>query len=229
MIRPDTRLIILTNLHNPSGAWLDGAALDAVAGVVEQAGVPCIIDEVYAGYGPADAVAGSALSRSELFIAVNSLTKVYGLPSLRCGWIAAAPRFIASLRDHADRHQFAVSRLAHAIGALVLENRAPFEAHWRSAIVAARAVFEPRLAAWREKGLVELELPEHGCMFFPRVPAVPDTLAFAEWLIDAHGVMVAPGEFFGLGGHVRLGFSGSPTEVEEGLDRLERGLREFGA
>ena len=78
-------------------------------------------------------------------------------------------------------------------------------------------------------GLVTGRLPEYGCIFFPRLVGIADTLDFAGWLADTNGVIVAPGDFFGAPGHVRIGFAHAPEVLEYGLTRFAEGLREYAA
>jgi aspartate/methionine/tyrosine aminotransferase len=75
------------------------------------------------------------------------------------------------------------------------------------------------------EGLVQGALPEAGCIFFPRLVGIDDTEAFAAQLIEERGVIVAPGEYFGAAGHVRIGF-GLPSDVlEPALGILAGALR----
>jgi aspartate/methionine/tyrosine aminotransferase len=225
LIRPETRLIVLTQLHNPSGAVLDEATLRRLAEVSRRAGVPILVDEVYADF------VGEGVSAVRLgpeFIGVGSLTKVQGLFALKCGWLVAAPEIIA--RVHAARPQgdLGVSKLAHAVAALVLEDRAPFDSHWREVLGAARPVVQAHAAAMIGEGLMEGDLPDVGCMYFPRLIDVADTRALTRWLWSEHGVLVAAGEFFGQPGHVRIGFGGGRLEaLDRGLGRLATALKSY--
>ncbi|WP_269714812.1 pyridoxal phosphate-dependent aminotransferase [Caulobacter sp. NIBR2454] len=220
-IGPDTRLVVLTQVHNPSGAALTPQALDKIAKVARDASVPVLIDAVYADFlGEAGVIAPDPQ-----FIIAGSLSKVHGLFALRCGWLTASQASIARIEAANPQGDLAVSKLTHAIGALVLEDLAPFDAHWRASLSATRAVVEPRVSAMIEAGLLEGELPPHGCMYFPRVRGVQDTLALAERLWAQHRLIVAPGEHFGLAGHIRLGFGGEPDLLERGLVALEAALR----
>ncbi len=81
------------------------------------------------------------------------------------------------------------------------------------------------LAEMRAEGLVEGDLPEAGCIFFPRLVGVDDTEAFAAQLIEERGVIVAPGEYFGAAGHVRIGFGLQPGVLEPALEILADALR----
>jgi aspartate/methionine/tyrosine aminotransferase len=122
-----------------------------------------------------------------------------------------------------------VSKLSHAVAALVLEEEQRLQAYSSAVLDLARPIIERHFREWQETGLVSGRLPDFGCIFFPRLSGVADTLDFSGWLADRYGVIVAPGEFFGAAGHVRIGFAHAPDLLEFGLSRFFEGLREYGA
>ncbi|MDG2523038.1 pyridoxal phosphate-dependent aminotransferase [Caulobacter segnis] len=219
-IRRDTRLILLTQLHNPSGVALQPEVLARIGEVAERAGVPVVVDAVYADFIGSQAF----LPMGRQFIVANSLSKVHGLFTLRCGWLTASRENIARIEAANSQGDLAVSKLTHAVAALVLEDLAPFDAHWRSALGAARSVVERHARDMISAGLIEGDLPPYGCMYFPRVIDVDDTLALSERLWDEHRLLVAPGEFFGLPGHIRIGMGGDVEALDRGLARLAQAL-----
>ncbi len=227
-ITPRTRLIVLSDLHNPSGMLLDAEAISRLARLAADQGALLVVDEVYGDYAGPGRRVRTAAHLSANVIAVNSLTKIFGLSTLRCGWVIAHPDLLAPIRQVSDRFEFGVSKLSHAVAALVLEESDRFEAYSRSVLQAARPVIERHLKAWQDDRLVAGSLPEYGCIFFPNLIGIPDTLDFSSWLANEYGVIVAPGEFFGAAGHVRIGFAHSPEALDDGLSRFTRGLREFG-
>ncbi|MGZ6014763.1 MAG: pyridoxal phosphate-dependent aminotransferase, partial [Phenylobacterium sp.] len=225
LIRPNTRLIVLTQIHNPSGAVLDRAALEALGAVAAQAGVPILVDEVYADFTGQDLYAAQV---GPQFISVGSLTKVQGLFALKCGWAVGSPDMVAAIHAASPQGDLGVSKLAHAVAALVLEQREVFDAHWRDIIAGARPVVEEHVAALRADGLIEGDLPRFGCMYFPRIVGVDDTRALCDWLWSEHGVVVPAGEFFGQAGHIRIGFgSGRLDALDRGFTRLRAALKTF--
>ncbi|WP_293373113.1 pyridoxal phosphate-dependent aminotransferase [Phenylobacterium sp.] len=227
LVRPNTRLVVLTQLHNPSGSELSRATMVELAAVSRQTGVPILIDEAYADFID-DGVCAARLGPE--FISVGSLTKVQGLFALKCGWAVAAPEIIARVQAATPQGDYGVSKLTHAVAALVLEDRAPFEAHWRAVLAEARPVVEGHVEAMAADGLIEGVLPKAGCMYFPRVVGVEDTRALAKWLWSEHEVLVAAGEFFGQGGHVRIGFGGGRAKtLDAGLSRLHAALKAYRA
>lgn len=226
-IEPDTRLIVLSNLHNPSGMLLSDGELKSLADAVAGRGVKLIVDEVYGDYADRDARPGSAVRLSPDFIGISSLTKIYGLNTLRCGWVVAEPDTLAPVRRVSDHFEFGVSKLTHAIAALILEDSTNFDQNSRQVLASARPVIERFFAAWVGAGLVEGALPTFGCISFPKLVGIEDTKEFSAWLADRTGVIVAPGEFFGSPGHIRIGHAHPPDVLERGLARLTAGLREY--
>jgi len=226
-ITPRTRLVVLSDLHNPSGMLLRPDVIARIARVAAERGAKLVVDEVYGDYASRKARPGSATHLSPNVIAVNSLTKIYGLSTLRCGWIIASDENLAAIRHVSDQFEFGVSKLAHAVAASVFEQSARFDDYSRSVLAAARPILERHFAQWREDGSVEGLLPDYGCIFFPKLVGIDDTIAFSEWLADTHGVIVAPGEFFGASGHVRIGFAHAPDVLESGLARFHQGLRDY--
>ena len=79
----------------------------------------------------------------------------------------------------------------------------------------------------RADGLVRGELPRCGCLYFPRLVAIDDTLGLAQWLLSEHQVLVTPGEFFGAPGHLRLSCFAGGSDFAGALGRLEEGLRTY--
>jgi aspartate/methionine/tyrosine aminotransferase len=224
-VRPRTRLIVVSNLHNPSGALTGDAELREVARIAARAGAHLIVDEVYREYAPDSVRPAPAMTLGDNVVSVSSLTKIYGLSTLRCGWVVAHPAIVARVRALHDEFEFGVSKLAHAVAALVLETPAPYEAFHRASLEAARPIMERYHAGWIADGLVTGEMPAHGCIYFPRLVGVDDTAAFARQLSDEHRVFVAPGEFFGAPGHVRIGFAQDPSRLDDGLRRLTAALQ----
>lgn len=223
-LTPRTRLVVLTNLHNPSGLAADPAALQGLAALAQARGFRVIVDEVYGDFATAEERPLPACHVSPDFISVSSLTKAFGLSTLRCGWIVADPAIIATVRELADRTEFGISNLAHGLAALVLERRDQFSAYSSGVLAAARPIVDDYFGRWRAAGLIDGSLPQSGCIAFPRLTGITDTLAFADDLFARSGVAVVPGEFFGAAGHVRIGFALPADKVAAGFAELDKAL-----
>ena len=181
LIRPETKLIVVSNLHNPSGMLIAHDVMLSLAALAERRGILVAVDEVYGDYADKAARPLAAVRLSPNFLSISSLTKIYGLGSLRCGWVVGAEPVIAQLRDVSARVEFNVSTISHAIGAHVLVNRAAFDAYSAKSVAETRPVFDRWFAELHADGLVDGALPEVGCICFPHFPTIPDTEAFSGW------------------------------------------------
>ena len=217
------KLALITNPHNPSGAWLKPERIKELAAIAANAGATLVVDEIYADFAPGSRRSTSAALAPNI-VAVNSLTKVYGLFSLRCGWLIAAPELARRIEAANARLEFGVSKLSHAVAVHVLESVERFDDHWRGILEQTRPVVAKHAAAMIADGLIDGELPTTGCMFFPRLIDHSDTHAFARRLWEDTGLLVAPGEFFGQAGHVRIGFGAIDASLDRGLSALHEAL-----
>ena len=224
---PRTRLIVLSNLHNPSGMALDEERLRAIARVAEAHGALLVVDEVYGDYAGQATRRWSATSLSPAILSVSSLTKTYGLSTLRCGWIAGTHEAMRPIRALNEEVEFGVSNLAHAMAALVLEGASRFDSYRDDILARARPIVDSYHAYWLRDGLIVGSLPDAGCIAFPRLAGIDDSEHFSEWLADRCGVVVAPGEYFGAPGHIRIGFARPPGDIDYGLGALTEGLQRY--
>lgn len=226
-IQENTRLVVLTNLHNPSGMLTRDPVLQEVARIAERHDIKVIVDEVYGDYAGSNTRPHGAARLSPNLVSISSLTKIYGLSTLRCGWIVATPEVLAPVRAMSDQFEFGVSKLSHAVAALVMEDRAAFDTYWQAVIASARPIMEKHFGRWRAEHLVKGQLPDYGCIAFPRLIGIDDTLAFSNWLADRYGVIVVPGELFRAPGHVRIGFALAGQELESALSHFTEALKEY--
>ena len=221
-----TRLVILTNLHNPSGAELRPEEIDAVAKEASRVGAILVVDEVYADFMRPKFTAPAAVLAPNI-ISVNSLTKVFGLHALKCGWMIGAPELLEKIQRFAPDGDFGISKLSHAIAAHVLESSRLFDQRWQKILDHTGPILKSHVEAMTTDGLISGNIPEYGCMYFPEVIGHPNTLALTRSLWENHRILVAPGEYFGLKGHLRVGFGNDADELDEGLARLHRALLEL--
>jgi aspartate/methionine/tyrosine aminotransferase len=217
---PRTRLVVLTNPHNPSGMLLDDASIVAAAGVAAERGAMLLVDEAYLdivniiGQGgrhkPAALLAPNAISTS-------SLTKSHGLNALRCGWAIAPEDMVERLRRTRD--------VVDGIGPVPIERLAVLAFQQvdkladRARVLALRNldVFRVWVAGMKR---LELPGPARATIVFPRVKGLDDTREFAENLHREHDVAVVPGHFFGEPRNIRISLAGRPDVLKEGLARL---------
>jgi aspartate/methionine/tyrosine aminotransferase len=228
LVTPRTRLVVLTNLHNPSGTVLADETLQALARAARRANpaVMVLVDETFHDFH-GDAYQSSARLGPD-FITVSTLTKVYGLGLLRCGWVAADPEVMKKVRRAWIASAGIGSRLTEAIASVVVDHLAVFEAHWRAVLVANRPLLQEHLGPLRDRGLLRGDVLLRGCVCFPEVVGVTETDSLVRDLAEVEGVHVVPGRFFQAPGHIRIGFGGEPARLAEGLRRLAEGLTRRG-
>lgn len=222
-LQPRTRLVVCTDLHNPSGALADAEALREIGALARRNDALVVVDEVYADYAGPDRRAAATLG--ENFFSVSSLTKNYGLSTLRCGWVIGQPAILAPVRRLYDECEFGVSKLAHSVAAFVLEHPGAYQRYWQEMLAASRPLIQRQHQQWEQAGLVTGHVPPQGCIYFPHLVGIEDTAGFAADAARDHGVCVVPGEYFGAPGHVRVGFGQSTDTLREALRRLTVALQ----
>lgn len=216
-----TRLIVITNLHNPSSALADEQELRALGALAHASGARVLVDEVY--LDSAATPQRSAVHLGPEFVCTSSLTKVYGLSGLRCGWILAEPEladrmwrlndlFGVNQAHPAERLAcIAFEHLDHVVGeipALLAHNRGRWNAFLES------------------RNDLEAMPAEHGITAFPRWRG-GDTEQLDQHLRERFETAIVPGRWFELPDHFRAGF-GLPTgDFEEALGRLGQALDEL--
>lgn len=224
-LTPRTKLIVISNAHNPSGALTPPDVLRQIGEIAAAAGALVLVDEVYAEAQHTDSPPPApAATLGDVFVSTNSLTKAYGLAGLRCGWVLASPAIaerIRVARDVVDGSgpfvtEFLAVRAFDRIDTLRARARTILSTNL--AALTAMAASHPRL---------EWTAPEAGTTAFPRVWGVSDTAPLVEYLIEKHDTVVVPGHFFQRPEHIRISFGGRPDLFQASLARLDVSLREF--
>ena len=223
-LTPRTRLIVVTNPHNPTGVLSGEAELRALGALAERHGCFVLADEVYL-----DAVPGvpprPAATLSPNIVTTASLTKAYGLAGLRCGWVLADTIFCEEIRRARDLVDGTGSVLAERTAAAAFD-RLPELAARARAILAPN--FERFGAFMAGQPALEWVVPAGGTVAFPRLRAKVSADAFADRLLRDFDTAVVPGRFFEAPAHFRVAL-GIPEDVlGRGLDAIGRALRASG-
>lgn len=215
-ISPKTRAVVLTNLHNPSGARAAPEALLEVGDIARSVGARVLVDEVYL-----DALEGvdevPAATRDDVFVSTNSLTKSYGLAGLRVGWMIADPLTAERALRARDVVDAVGSIPSEALGVLAF-------AHLDDLLARARGVLGPGAATFRDfvHGRPELEWlqPIGGAVGFPRLRGADDADSFVDMAARSFDVGVTPGRLFGAPAHFRVAVAGPLDDLRQGLEAL---------
>ena len=217
---PHTRLIIITNPHNPTGALDQEEVLREVGRIATRAGATVLIDEVYLDASPGRRPAPAARLGPE-FVSTSSLTKSYGLAGLRCGWTLASPDITELIRRARD--------IVDAVGAFPAERLATLAfAHLDQLLARARRILEPNrrrvLEFLRTRPEIDVVEPGGGTVMFPRLRGAASSDALVKWLLEKEETMVVPGRFFEAPTHFRIGFGASDAALAGGLAAIGRAL-----
>lgn len=219
-----TRAIVISSPHNPSGVLATDDALDGLERVAADAGIAVLVDEVYLDV-VFQARPVPAAKRSPVFVSSNSLTKAYGLSSLRCGWTLASPERTRRIRRARDVVDVSGPIPAERLSRLAFDRLEALS-------LRAHRIAEQNLAAFRLflDARPELECaPFAATVAFPRFRDGRDAGPFADALMRNHGVAVVPGSFFGEKSHFRVALGGAPDAVATGLAAITRTLDDGGA
>jgi len=216
-----TRLIVLTNLHNPTSAYVNEETLKTIGDLARHVGARVLVDEVYLD-ALFDDTPRSAFHLGAQFIVTNSLTKVYGLSGLRCGWILAEAELAGRLWRLNDLFGVIAAHPAERLSCVALAQLPRIAARARHLLDTNRATFNSFLATHTE---LEYAPHEHGTVAFPRWRG-GDVDELCELLRDRYETTVVPGRFFDAPEHFRLGLGCEPATFAAGLERLAAALDE---
>jgi aspartate/methionine/tyrosine aminotransferase len=225
-VTPRTRIISITCPHNPTGTMLTEAELRALVDLAKARGCILLVDETYRDLS-LNGTLPLAASLGDHVISVASLSKAYGVPGIRIGWIISRDKALQE-RFLAAKEQISIcgSVIDEWVGAQILSRRdellQPVLAEMRRRLA--------RIAEWiAGEALLDWVAPAGGVVCFPRMRTEPPggTQAFYKRLLEEHGCYVGPGHWFERPDTCfRLGF-GWPTaeELEGGLKAISAALR----
>jgi aspartate/methionine/tyrosine aminotransferase len=220
-VTPRTRLVVLTNLHNPSSALASEADVAAVA--ESAAGAWVLADEAYLQLTFADGAAHTAFRADANIVVTSSLTKAYGLSGLRCGWILAPAKLADRMRRLNDLFGVNPPHVAERLSMVAFDRLGELRARAAAMTRSNRAAYREILGA---HPALEQVVFDQGTTVFPRL-IHGDGGNFFRLLMNKFETSVVPGAFFGARDHIRIGLGGDPVQTREGLTRVAEALARF--
>lgn len=221
-IQPGTRLVVVTHPNNPTAQPLGEDAIGEIVQAAERVGAWILSDEVYAGGELSGEPTASLWGRSDRVLVSASLSKAYGLPGLRLGWLLAPAAFREELWARKDYTTIAPSPLSDCLGAAALEPAV------RSSLLArGQEILRGNLAVLEEwatghPGILSFVRPQAGAVAFFRCDLPVGSAELADRLLAEESVLIVPGEQFGMGGHFRIGYGYTSPPLAPGLERVSR-------
>jgi len=224
-IRPNTRLVTINFPHNPTGAILPLDRYQALIELCRTHGIYILHDEIFNGLGPSGAAHLPYIADLyERGLSLGVMSKSYGLPGLRIGWIACQDTKLLSQMERM-KHYLSICNSAPS------ERLAKIALTHRDQILARNcAIVDENLPKWdaffaRHPEVFDWRHPDGSCMAFPRYNGPEGVEVFAQTLVESSGVLVLPGSIYAssLGptpsNHFRLGFG--RVGLDEGLAAME--------
>jgi aspartate/methionine/tyrosine aminotransferase len=220
LVTPRTKLVIVCNPNNPTGARLDAADLDRIAAAASRHGAWILADEIYRGAERDGRETPSMWGRAERVIVTSGLSKAYGLPGLRIGWIVGPPATIAALWSYRDYTTIAPAALSDALARRALEPATRARILTRTRAILNRNF--PVMAEWLDgqPGVFSYAAPDAGAIVFVRYHHPVNSTEFVSRLRVDKGVLVVPGDHFGMDHYLRLGFGEEPAYLRAALARV---------
>ena len=227
LVTPKTRAVQVCNPDNPTGAVMAAPQRKALLDAVEDTGAWLLSDEVYQGAERAGPETQSLWGTYERTLVTNGLSKAYGLPGLRIGWIVGPPEMIRELMGYHDYLTLTPTMLSDRLARLVLERRRREEILERTRSILRKNY--PALRDWLEAhgSLFSHVPPAAGAICWIRYALRMNSTELVERLRKEKSVLLVPGDMFGMDGYVRMG-TGPPTDyLLAALDRFDALLREM--
>lgn len=221
-VSPRTRLIVLTNLHNPSSAPVDEQTLKAIGAIASGVNARVLVGEIYLDALFA-AAPRSAFHLGPEFIVTNSLTKVYGLSGLRCGWILAEPALAQRIWHLNDLVANIPAHAAERLSCIALANLERIGERSRKILNTNHDVLNRFLA---ERTDLQAAPFSHGTISFPRLQH-GSVERLCSLLRSKYHTSVVPGMFFGMPDHFRVGLGSETENFAEGVRRIGLALDEL--
>lgn len=213
-----TKLVAICNPNNPTGARMTGDELNAVCSIASRAGAWVLSDEIYRGAEREADETPTVWGRYERVLVTSGLSKAYGLPGLRIGWVAGPPATIDALWGVHDYTTIAPGALNDRLARMALARRERLLARTRGIVRSNYAI----VRRWLDQraGALSHVAPEAGAIAFVRYRHAINSTTLVGRLRDEQSVLVVPGDHFEMDGYLRLGFGSHPALLTGALERI---------
>jgi aspartate/methionine/tyrosine aminotransferase len=229
VVTDQTKLIAVCNPNNPTGYILTKGEMDAIVAAAERAGAWLLADEVYSGAERlSDTETPSFWGRYDRVLAMNSLSKAYGLPGLRIGWVVGPADTVDDIWAHHEYTTISTTMLANKLAAIALSPQVRPRLIQRARDYIRRGF--PILDGWMNDhgGTFSVVPPQAAAIAFVRYHLDVNSTKLVGRLMREKSVLIVPGDHFGLDHHLRISFGLPPDYLQAGLDRIHQLIAELG-
>jgi aspartate/methionine/tyrosine aminotransferase len=217
-VNPRTRLVYISNPNNPSGSILSAAAMRRIVDRCEAVGAYLIADEVYLGAEIHCERTTSFWGMSDRVIVTSGLSKAYGIPGVRIGWIVGPKDVIADCWSQHDYLTIGPNKVSDMVARVAVASR-------ERLYVRTRAILQqnlPVMSDWAASlgGFLEFRPPKAGALCLMRYHSPTPSYELCERIRVNQSVLIVPGVHLGLEGFIRVWLGGKPEFLSEGLRRI---------
>jgi len=223
-----TKLIAICNPNNPTGHILTEAEMDAIIAAADSVGAWLLADEVYSGGEQlTDVQTPSFWGRYDRVLAANSLSKAYGLPGLRIGWVVGPAEVVDGIWARHEYTVISTTVLSNKLAAIALSPEVRPRLIQRGRDYVRRGL--PILKEWLDshKGVFTLIPPQAAPIAFPRYHLDINSTELVHRLIQEKSVLIVPGDQFGMDHYLRIACGQPPDRLRAALDRVHELLTQL--
>jgi aspartate/methionine/tyrosine aminotransferase len=225
-----TRLIAVCNPNNPTGYIMTEAEMEGIVAAADRVGAWLLADEVYSGVERVtDTQTPSFWGRYDKVLAMNSLSKAYGLPGLRIGWVVGPADTVDEIWARHEYITIGATMLSNKLAAIALSPEVRPRVVQRARDYIRRGF--PILDAWLEshEGTFSLVPPQAAAIAYVRYHLDINSTELVERLLNEQSVFIVPGDQFGMDHYLRISFGLPADYLEGGLDRIHEALVDLGS
>lgn len=220
-VSSNTKLISVCNPNNPTGYILTDQEMDAIVSAADRVGAWILADEVYRGAERTrDTETPSFWGRYDKVLATNSMSKAYGLPGLRVGWVVGPPDVVDDMWARHEYLTLSATMLSNKLAAIALSSEVRPRIIERTRKYIRRGF--PILEQWmnNQDGAFSFISHNAAAMAFVGYDLDVNSTELVERLIHEKSVLIVPGDHFGLDHYLRISFGLEPDFLQAGLNRI---------
>lgn len=222
-----TKLIILTNPNNPTGGVLSEEEMDEVVRVARKANAWLLADEIYRGAELNGQTSLTFWGRYDKLLITSGLSKAFGMPGLRIGWVVASPKVAEKLWSYKDYTTISLGALSDRLATIAMEPKKRDAILERTRGILRRQL--PTLEQWihSHDDIFTYIPPVAGAITYIRYKLPISSTALCVKLREDESVLINPGDQFGMGKYLRVGFGYDIEYTLRGLERLDKVIEQL--
>jgi aspartate/methionine/tyrosine aminotransferase len=229
LVNARTKLIVICNPNNPTGARFDASDLDGICRIAGTHGAWVLADEIYRGAELDGRETPSVWGRYERVVITSGLSKAYGLPGLRIGWVVSTPAVVENTWSYHDYTTIGPGTLSDHLARIALQ-----PAVRRRILERTRGILNtnfPVIKEWLDAhaNRFTYAAPDAGAIVYTKYSDAINSTELVDRLRRLKSVLIVPGDHFGMDGYLRVGFGSETRYLRSGLDRLADLLRSMGS